>query len=87
LLTKPSIVLLDEPTRGIDIHSKNEIYKLMDDLAGQGMALVVVSSELPEIMAVSDKIICLCEGRLSGRFERDEFSEEALLKAALPDKA
>lgn len=62
LLTKPSIVLLDEPTRGIDIHSKNEIYKLMDDLAGQGMALVVVSSELPEIMAVSDKIICLCEG-------------------------
>lgn len=87
LLTKPGIVLLDEPTRGIDIHSKNEIYKLMDDLAGQGMALVVVSSELPEIMAVSDKIICLCEGRLSGRFERDEFSEEALLKAALPDKA
>ncbi len=86
LLTKPKIILLDEPTRGIDIHSKNEIYKLMDDLAAQGMAIVVVSSELPEIMAISDRIICLCAGRLSGHFERNEFSEEALLKAALPDK-
>ncbi|MDD2559634.1 MAG: sugar ABC transporter ATP-binding protein [Bacteroidales bacterium] len=87
LLTNPKIILLDEPTRGIDIRSKNEIYELMDDLAGQGLAIVMVSSELPEILAVSDRIICLCEGRISGRFERDEFSGEALLKAALPDKA
>lgn len=87
ILTNPKIILLDEPSRGIDIHSKNEIYKLMDDLAGQCMAIVVVSSELPEIMAVSDRILCLCQGRLNGHFERDEFTEEALLKAALPDKA
>ena len=84
LQTHPRVVLFDEPTRGIDIHAKNEIYKLMDELAAQGMALVVVSSELPEIMAVSDRIVTLSSGCLTAAFGRTDFSEEAILKAALP---
>ena len=84
LLTNPSVIFLDEPTRGIDILAKNEIYKLMNELAAQGMALIVVSSELPEIMAVSDRIITLREGEIGAEFMRDEFSEAAILKAALP---
>jgi ribose transport system ATP-binding protein len=87
LLTNPKILLLDEPTRGIDINAKNEIYKLMDELAAEGMAIVVVSSELPEIMAVSDRILTLCNGEITGEFCRSAFSEEAILKAALPAKS
>ena len=86
LHTKPRILLLDEPTRGIDIQAKNEIYKLIDELAAQGMAIVVASSELPEIMAISDRIITLCDGQLTRTFTRDEFTEENILKSALPAK-
>ena len=84
LVTNPKILQLDEPTRGIDVNAKNEIYKLIDELAAQGMAIVVVSSELPEIMAISDRIITICEGRLTGEFERKDFSDEKILTAALP---
>ncbi len=84
LVTNPKILLLDEPTRGIDVNAKNEIYKLIDKLADEGMAIVVVSSELPEIMAISDRIITICEGRLTGEFKRKDFSDEKILKAALP---
>jgi ribose transport system ATP-binding protein len=84
LVTNPKILLLDEPTRGIDVNAKNEIYKLIDQLAAQGLAIVVVSSELPEIVAISDRIITICEGRLTGEFERKDFSDEKILKAALP---
>lgn len=84
LLTHPKVLLLDEPTRGIDINAKNEIYKLMDTLSSEGMAIVVVSSELPEIMAVSDRILTICNGVLTGEFKRQDFSEEKILKASLP---
>lgn len=84
LLTHPKVLLLDEPTRGIDINAKNEIYKLMDTLSDEGMAIVVVSSELPEIMAVSDRILTICNGVLTGEFNRKDFSEEKILKASLP---
>ncbi|MDR0989150.1 MAG: sugar ABC transporter ATP-binding protein [Prevotellaceae bacterium] len=84
LMTNPKILLLDEPTRGIDIHAKNEIYKLISRLASQGLAVVVVSSELPEIMAISDRLLTLSAGRLSGEFRREGFSEETILRAALP---
>jgi ribose transport system ATP-binding protein len=83
LLTNPKVLLLDEPTRGIDINAKNEIYKLMDTLSDEGMAIVVVSSELPEIMAVSDRILTICNGALTGEFMRTDFSEEKILKASL----
>jgi ribose transport system ATP-binding protein len=84
LVTKPAILLLDEPTRGVDVNAKNDIYRIIDDLASQGIAIVLVSSELPEIMAMADRIIVLSEGRLTGEFGRADYSEERLLKAALP---
>ena len=86
LRTDPQILLMDEPTRGIDINAKNEIYKLIDRLAAEGRAVVVISSEMPEIMALSDRIITLSAGRVTACFNRDEFTEEALLKASLPTK-
>jgi ribose transport system ATP-binding protein len=84
LMTHPCVLLLDEPTRGIDLNAKNEIYRLMDQCAEKGMAIVLVSSELPEIMAVSDRILTICQGVLTGSYERAEFSEETILKTALP---
>jgi len=84
LATNPKILLLDEPTRGIDINAKNEIYKLINDLADKGLTIIVVSSELPEIMAISDRIITLSEGKITGMFLREQFSEESILKSVLP---
>jgi ABC-type multidrug transport system ATPase subunit len=86
LLTRPRLLLLDEPTRGVDIGAKREIYRLIGELAAGGMAIVVASSELPELMAIADRIAVLCGGRLTGELAREAFSEEALLKAALPDE-
>lgn len=83
LLTKPKLLLLDDPTRGIDVGAKAEIYQLIDDLCAQGMAILLTSSELPELMSVCDRILVLCEGRLRGAFSRDEFSEAAILEAAI----
>lgn len=86
LATNPKILLLDEPTRGIDIGAKMEIYKLIADLAGQGMGIIVVSSELPEILAVSDNILVMSESRLTARLAREEATEEIIMKAALCGK-
>ena len=86
LLTAPGIILLDEPTRGIDILAKSEIYRIIDQLAQEGHTIIVVSSELPEIMAVSDRIITICQGKIIKSFTRDNFSEEEILKAALPQE-
>ena len=84
LATHPKVLLLDDPTRGIDINAKNEIYKLISELALTGMAIVMVSSELPEIMRIADRIIVLAEGRQTGEFSRAQATEELLLRAALP---
>ncbi len=86
LATNPKILLLDEPTRGIDVGAKAEIYNLIDELAKQGMGIIVVSSELPEILTVSDNIIVLSESKLTGRFTTSEASEEKLMQAALMEK-
>lgn len=86
LATNPKILLLDEPTRGIDIGAKVEIYKMINELASQGMGIIVVSSELPEILAVSDNILVFSESKLTGRFERSEANEEKLMQAALLEK-
>lgn len=83
LATKPKLLLLDEPTRGIDIHAKSEIYKLIIGLADQGLGILVVSSELPEILAVSDRILVMAEGRVTGEFTAAEASEDAILRAAI----
>ena len=83
LATKPKILLLDEPTRGIDMNAKSEIYKLIKDLAESGLGIIMVSSELPEILVVSDRVLVLSEGRLTGDFDIDDATEEVLLKAAI----
>ena len=84
LATNPRILLLDEPTRGIDVNAKNEIYKLISELAQAGLAIVMVSSELPEIMAIADRIIVLSEGRKTAEFPRSQVTEEMIMKAAIP---
>jgi ribose transport system ATP-binding protein len=86
LATHPKILLLDEPTRGIDIGAKVEIYKLISELAEQGLGIVVVSSELPEILAVSDTILVMSESRLTAILNREEATEEMIMKAALHGK-
>jgi ribose transport system ATP-binding protein len=85
LATRPKVLLLDEPTRGIDINAKREIYAFIDELAHAGLGLIVVSSELPEIMALSDRIVVLCEGRRTAEFTRGAATSEEVLRAALPD--
>ena len=84
LATHPRVLLLDEPTRGIDINSKREIYTLIDELAASGLGVVMVSSELPEILAIADRIVVLSEGRKTAEFSRQEANEERILRAALP---
>jgi ABC-type sugar transport system ATPase subunit len=84
LATEPKVLLLDEPTRGIDINAKKEIYALIDELAQSGLGVVMVSSELPEILGIADRIMVLCEGRKTAEFSRAEATEEELVKAALP---
>ena len=84
LATNPQVILLDEPTRGIDVNAKNEIYKLISELAQAGIAIVIVSSELPEIMAIADGIIVLSEGKQTAEFTRSQATEELIMKAAIP---
>jgi ABC-type sugar transport system ATPase subunit len=84
LATEPKVLLLDEPTRGIDINAKKEIYALIDELAQGGLGVVMVSSELPEILGIADRILVLCEGRVTAEFKRGEATEEMIVKAALP---
>lgn len=84
LATKPKILMLDEPTRGIDINAKNEIYKLILQLADEGLGIIVVSSELPEILAVSDRILVMAEGAITAGFAANEATEDNILKAAIP---
>jgi len=82
LLTSPEILLLDEPTRGIDVGAKAEIYQLINNLAKQGMAIIVVSSELPEVIGISDRIVTFCEGELTGEYLQEEATQEKLLQSA-----
>ena len=82
LLTEPKLLLLDEPTRGIDVGAKAEIYALIHRLAERGMAIVMTSSELPELLALCDRILVLCEGRLTGEFHRGEATEQNIMEAA-----
>ncbi|MFN3379769.1 MAG: sugar ABC transporter ATP-binding protein [Runella zeae] len=84
LATHPKVLLLDEPTRGIDIHAKSEIYKLILKLAASGLGIIMVSSELPEIFAVSDRVLVLAEGKLTLEILTQNATEDILLKAAIP---
>ena len=84
LATRPRVLLLDEPTRGIDVGAKQEIYELIRALAGEGLAIVMVSSELPELLLLADRIMVVSEGRRTGMLSREEASEEAIMHLAAP---
>jgi ABC-type sugar transport system ATPase subunit len=86
LATQPKILLLDEPTRGIDVGAKSEIYKLIDDMAGEGMGIIAVSSELPELLTISDRILVMSESKLTATLSRAEATEEVIMSAALAEK-
>ena len=79
------VLVIDEPTRGIDVGAKSEIYEILYELAAEGMAIVVISSELPEVMGIADRIMIMCEGRVAADIPRAEFDERRILAAALPD--
>jgi len=82
LAMNPKLLMLDEPTRGIDIGAKREIYKLMENLAGQGMAILFVSSEMEEVLGMADRAYVMHEGKISGELSRDQLSEESIMNLA-----
>ena len=82
MLTKPKVLFLDEPTRGIDIGARAEIYKIVGEMARDGVAVVMVSSELPEVLGLSDRVLVMCGGRVTGEFSRDEATQERIMAAA-----
>ena len=81
-MTEPDILLLDEPTRGIDVGAKYEIYCIIMDRARQGKSIIMISSEMAELIGLSDRVIVMCEGRKSGELTREETSEESLMRLA-----
>lgn len=82
LLTEPDVIIFDEPTRGIDVGAKQDIYKLIAHLADEGKAVVLISSEMPELIGLSDRILVLADGRHTGTLSRDDFSQEAIMGLA-----
>ncbi|PXY32675.1 sugar ABC transporter ATP-binding protein [Prauserella muralis] len=82
LATEPSVLIVDEPTRGIDIGAKVEVHALLSDLAAQGMAVLLISSELPEVLGMADRVLVMHEGRLTAELSRDEATEESVMYAA-----
>jgi len=86
LMTQPKILILDEPTRGIDIGAKAEIYKLMNQFAEEGFAIIMISSELPEVLGMSDRVIVFHEGKVSGELSRENFCQENVMHLATGQK-
>jgi ribose transport system ATP-binding protein len=82
LTANTDILIFDEPTRGIDVGAKSEIYKLLNDLAHQGKAIIMISSELPEILRMSHRVVVMCEGRVTGTLYANEASQESIMKFA-----
>lgn len=82
LSTEPKLLIMDEPTRGIDIGAKAEVHALMSRLAQQGMGILMISSEMPEIIGMSDRVIVMCQGRVTGEFERGKLNQEDIMTVA-----
>ena len=82
LLRDCDVLIFDEPTRGIDVGAKSEIYKLMNQLAAEGKAIIMISSELPELLRMSDRIVVMCEGRKTGELMIDEATQENIMMYA-----
>ena len=79
LFTESRVLIFDEPTRGIDVGSKVEIYQLMNRLAATGAAIIMISSELPEVLGMSDRILVMHDGRIAGELSRDEATQEKIM--------
>ena len=77
------VLVLDEPTKGVDVGAKAAIYEIMGDLAQQGYAIIMISSEMPEILGMADRIVVMCEGRVTGELSRDEATQEKILELAM----
>lgn len=86
MLTKPRVLILDEPTRGVDVGAKYEIYQIMNRLAEQGVAIIMISSELPEILGMSDRIYVMCEGKINGELTKENATQEKILYYASGEK-
>jgi len=84
--TDVDILIFDEPTKGVDVAAKAEIYRLMEDIVHNGKSVIVVSSELPEVMGISDRIIIMCEGKKTGELQKEEFAEQVILNYAMGGK-
>ncbi len=82
LATSPSLLIIDEPTRGIDVGTKAEVHRLLSELAGQGMAVLMISSELPEVLGMADRVLVVCEGRITADLDRGEATAETVMLAA-----
>ncbi len=86
MLGDPELVIFDEPTRGIDVAAKAEIHKMMSEFAAKNKAVIMISSEMPEIIGMSDRAIDLHDGKLTGELKRDEFSQERIMNLAIGRK-
>lgn len=83
MLTQPDVLILDEPTRGIDVGAKYEIYCVINELAKQGKAVIVISSEMPEIIGTCDRVYVINEGQIAGELTKDELSQEEIMKCVM----
>lgn len=81
------VVIMDEPTKGVDVGAKAEIYAIMGELAKQGFAIIMISSEMPEILGMSDRIYVMCNGSVTGELKRDEATQEKILEYAMEKNA
>ncbi len=82
-MTKPKVLILDEPTRGVDVGAKKEIYQLINKFKADGMSIILVSSEMPEVLGMSDRILVMHEGHISGEFMAQDADQEKLLACAV----
>jgi L-arabinose transport system ATP-binding protein len=84
LARQPKVLILDEPTRGIDVGAKSEIYALIRNLTRAGLGVIVISSEMPELIGLSDRVLVMAGGRLTAELAADEMTEDRILRAAMP---
>ncbi|MGE9290785.1 MAG: ATP-binding cassette domain-containing protein, partial [Puniceicoccales bacterium] len=82
LASEPELVIFDEPTRGIDVGAKSEIYTLVNSLVESGKSVLMISSEMEEVMGMSDRIVVLCDGKISGSLDRKDFTQESIMNFA-----
>jgi L-arabinose transport system ATP-binding protein len=87
LARQPKVLILDEPTRGIDVGAKSEIYALIRNLTRAGLGVIVISSEMPELIGLSDRVMVMAESRITAELSGDEITEDRILRAAMPQTA